>query len=123
MASTESDKLHESPELQSAASELLQLPGSLYEPTKVNGQVMVKIRLARHGAKKKPYYHIVVTDVQNARDGSFLEQIGVYDPNKPMAEARIERDRLDYWVGVGAQITESLKKVVREHAKAAAAAG
>lgn len=84
---------------------------------------MVKIRLARHGAKKHPYYHVVVTDVQNARDGRFLEQIGTYDPAKPMSEARIDRDRLAYWVGVGAQVTTSLKKVVREHDKAAAAAG
>jgi small subunit ribosomal protein S16 len=83
---------------------------------------MVKIRLARHGAKKHPYYHIVVSDVQSSRDGGFLEQIGTYDPAKPMQEARIDRDRLEYWVGMGAQVTTSLKKVIREQAKVAAAA-
>lgn len=84
---------------------------------------MVKIRLARHGAKKRPYYHIVVTDVQNSRDGSFLEQIGTYDPAKPMAEAKLDRERLEHWVGFGAQITTTLRKLIREQKKAAPAEG
>ena len=83
---------------------------------------MVKIRFARFGAKRQPYYHIVVTDSQNPRDGSFLEQIGTYDPAKPMTEAKLDRERLDYWVGVGAQLTGSMKKVARELAKASASA-
>ena len=83
---------------------------------------MVKIRLARFGAKRHPYYHIVVTDSQNPRDGKFIEQIGTYDPAKPMSEAKLDRARLDHWVGVGAQITTSLKKVVRECAKTSATA-
>lgn len=83
---------------------------------------MVKIRLARFGAKRHPYYHIVVTDSQNPRDGRFIEQIGTYDPAKPMSEAKLDNERLDYWVGVGAQVTTSLKKVIRERGKAAAAA-
>ena len=82
---------------------------------------MVKVRLARHGAKKHPYYHIVVTDSENRRDGRFIEQIGTYDPAKPMADARVDRTRLDYWLGVGARVTESLAKVLREHQKALAA--
>lgn len=83
---------------------------------------MVKIRLARFGSKRRPYYHIVVTDSQNPRDGKFLEQIGTYNPAVPMTEAKIDTDRLDYWVGVGAQVTTSLKKVVRERGKVAEAA-
>ncbi len=83
---------------------------------------MVKVRLARHGSKKRPYYHIVVTDSQKARDGRFIEQLGTYDPAKPMAEARIDHDRLAYWVGVGAQPSESLGRVIREHKKALDAA-
>jgi small subunit ribosomal protein S16 len=83
---------------------------------------MVKVRLARHGSKKRPYYHIVVTDSQNARDGRFIEQLGTYDPAKPMAEARIDHDRLAYWVSVGAQPSESLGRVIREHKKALDAA-
>ena len=82
---------------------------------------MVKIRFARFGAKKHPFYHIVVTDSENARDGRFIEHIGTYDPAKPMAQAVLERDRLAHWVGRGAQISESLQKVIREHTKAAPA--
>ncbi|MGD8863444.1 MAG: 30S ribosomal protein S16 [Myxococcales bacterium] len=84
---------------------------------------MVKIRLARHGAKKTPYYHIVVADSQSPRDGRFIEQIGTYDPAKPMTEAKIDRERLDHWIGQGAKVTETLRKVIREQSKAAAAAG
>lgn len=80
---------------------------------------MVKIRFARHGSRGNPYYHIVVTDSQNARDGRFIEQIGTYDPAKPFSEAKLDRERLDHWVGVGAQLTTSLRKLVREQAKAA----
>ena len=84
---------------------------------------MVKIRFSRKGAKKHAFYHIVVTDSEAARDaGTFIEHIGTYDPAKPMTEAKIERDRLNHWVGKGAQVSESLKKVLREQAKAAPAA-
>ncbi len=79
---------------------------------------MVKIRLSRHGAKKNAYYHVIVTDHESPRDGKFIEQIGTYDPQKPMADARIDLDRLAYWVGVGAQPSETLAKVLREHKKA-----
>jgi small subunit ribosomal protein S16 len=82
---------------------------------------MVKIRLARFGAKKRPFYHIVVTDSENPRDGLFLEQIGTYDPAKPAAQARLDRARLEHWVGRGAQLSETLAKVVREQPKAAPA--
>jgi small subunit ribosomal protein S16 len=83
---------------------------------------MVKIRFARFGTKKRPYYHIVVTDSENCRDGRFIEEIGLYDPKKPMALATVDHGRLAHWVGLGAQISLSLKKVVREQAKAAVAA-
>jgi small subunit ribosomal protein S16 len=83
---------------------------------------MVKIRFARFGAKKHPFYHIVVTDSENPRDGRYIERIGTYDPAKPMAGAVVKRDRLEHWVGRGAQLSESLAKVIREQAKTAAAA-
>jgi small subunit ribosomal protein S16 len=82
---------------------------------------MVTIRFTRRGAKKRAFYHIVVTDSENPRDGKFIEQIGTYDPARPMAEARIDRMRLDYWRGAGAQLSVALKKVIREQAKTAAA--
>ncbi len=82
---------------------------------------MLTVRLSRFGAKKRPYYHIIVTDSENRRDGRFIEQLGTYDPKKPMAEARVDRERLGYWTGMGARLSESLAKVLREHAKALAA--
>jgi small subunit ribosomal protein S16 len=82
---------------------------------------MVKIRFARFGAKKRPFYHIVVTDSENPRDGRFLEQIGTYDPSKPHQQAVLKRERLTHWVEKGAQLSVSLEKVVRELAKAPAA--
>ena len=82
---------------------------------------MVKVRLARAGAKKRPYYHIVVTDKENARDGRFIEQIGTYDPSRPIEEAKVDYPRLDYWVGVGAQISDRVRHVVSQHKKSAAA--
>jgi len=82
---------------------------------------MVTIRLSRHGSKKRPFYHIVVTESESARDGRFIEQIGTYDPQKPMTTASIDRGRLDHWVGVGAQMSETLAKVLREQQKTAAA--
>lgn len=83
---------------------------------------MVTIRFARRGAKKHAFYHIVVTHSENSRDGKFIEQIGTYDPARPMTEAKIDRARLDYWVGVGAQRSAAFKKVLRELAKVAAPA-
>jgi small subunit ribosomal protein S16 len=83
---------------------------------------MVKVRLARAGAKKRPYYHIVVTDKEKPRDGRFIEQIGTYDPSRPIGEAKVDYRRLDYWVGVGAQVSDRVRDVVKEHKKAAAVA-
>jgi small subunit ribosomal protein S16 len=80
---------------------------------------MIKVRLARFGTKKKPYYHIVVTNSESPRDGRFIEQVGTYDPRKPMTEAKIDHERLQYWVGMGAQTSESLSKVIRELKKTA----
>jgi len=82
---------------------------------------MVKVRLARAGAKKRPYYHIVVTDKEKPRDGRFIEQIGTYDPSRPIGEARVDYPRLDYWVGVGAQVSDRVASLVKEQRKANAA--
>lgn len=78
---------------------------------------MVKIRLSRAGSKKRPFYHVVVTDKSNARDGRFIEQIGHYDPARPLTEARIDHDRIAYWVSVGAKLSDRMKKIARDHAK------
>lgn len=82
---------------------------------------MVKIRLARGGAKKSPFYHVVVTDGRNARDGRNIERIGYYNPVARGAEKRVEIDaeRVKHWVSNGAQLTDKVAQLVKETAKAA----
>ncbi len=83
---------------------------------------MVKIRLARGGAKKRPFYHIVVTDVRNKRDGRRIERIGFFNPIARGHEVRlrVNLDRVDYWTGVGAQLSERVRHLVSEAREAAA---
>lgn len=77
---------------------------------------MVKIRLARGGAKKRPFYHIVVTDARNKRDGRKIERIGFFNPVAKGKEERLrlDLDRVDYWSGVGAQCSERVSHLVSE---------
>ncbi|MDO9420480.1 MULTISPECIES: 30S ribosomal protein S16 [Herminiimonas] len=83
---------------------------------------MVVIRLARGGAKKRPFYNIVATDSRNRRDGRFIERIGFYNPVASGAEEsiRIAQDRLSYWQGVGAQLSPTVARLVAQAGKAAA---
>lgn len=81
---------------------------------------MVRIRLARAGTKKAPFYRIVVTDQRSARGGRFLETIGTFDPLKKDALATVKTDRLSYWQGKGAQLSETLDVLLKKAAKAAA---
>ncbi len=83
---------------------------------------MVKIRLARFGAKKKPYYHVVVTDSESPRDGKFLEHIGTYDPSRPDEDIRLEMDRAEYWMSVGAQPSDRARRVINTVRRLQAAA-
>jgi small subunit ribosomal protein S16 len=83
---------------------------------------MVKIRLSRGGAKKLPFYHIVVTDSRKARDGRKIERVGFFNPVARGQEERLRVDleRVEYWKGVGAQLSERVKSLVSEaRAKAA----
>jgi len=77
---------------------------------------MVKIRLSRGGAKKHPFYHIVVTDSRKARDGRSIERVGFFNPVARGQEERLRLDleRLDYWTGVGAQLSDRVKSLVSE---------
>ncbi|MBU0991673.1 MAG: 30S ribosomal protein S16 [Proteobacteria bacterium] len=77
----------------------------------------VKIRLARRGAKKKPFYRIVVADGEAPRDGRFLEVLGTYDPLKDPAQVVFKKDRVDYWMGEGAQPTETVKSLFKKEGK------
>ena len=84
---------------------------------------MVKIRLTRGGAKKRPFYHIVVTDQRNKRDGRSIERIGFYNPVATGNEKRVELnvDRVNHWVSHGAQLTDKVRVLVKEAAGQAAA--
>ena len=82
---------------------------------------MVTIRLARGGAKKRPFYHLVVTDSRARRDSSYIERLGYFNPMAKGQEVRLnlEQDRIDYWVGQGAQASERVAKLLKAEAKAA----
>ena len=83
---------------------------------------MVVIRLARGGAKKRPFYNIVAADSRNRRDGRFIERIGFYNPvaSGSAETLRIATDRLTYWQQNGAQLSPTVARLVKQSAKAAA---
>jgi len=75
---------------------------------------MVKIRLRRMGAKKNPYYRVVVADSHFARDGRFIEEIGTYNPIADPAEIKIDAERAQYWIKNGAQPTDTAKALLKK---------
>ncbi|MFV2060396.1 MAG: 30S ribosomal protein S16 [Gammaproteobacteria bacterium] len=83
---------------------------------------MVVIRLSLGGAKKRPFYQIVVADSRNARDGRYIERVGYYNPRAKGGETGLElnHDRIDYWVANGAQASDRVTKLLKDAAKAAA---
>ncbi|MEW5009864.1 MAG: 30S ribosomal protein S16 [Cycloclasticus sp.] len=83
---------------------------------------MVKIRLSRTGAKKRPFYHVVVADSRRSRDGRYIERVGYFNPRATGGEVRLTLDtaRVDHWVGEGAQATERVSKLIKEAVAAAA---
>lgn len=85
---------------------------------------MVIIRLSRGGSKKRPFYHVVVADSRNSRDGRFIEQIGFFNPIARGKEERlrIQQDRIDHWVGLGAQVSDRVASLSKQAAKQAVAA-
>jgi len=85
---------------------------------------MVTIRLARGGAKKAPFYHIVVTDSRNRRDGRYIERVGFFNPvAKGNAEKlRVDLARTEHWIGQGAQPSDRVHKLLKDYKKANAAA-
>ena len=74
---------------------------------------MVKIRLRRMGAHKKPFYRIVVADSRAPRDGKFIEEIGYYDPMKSPADNRIDEEKAKKWLATGAQATDTVKRLFK----------
>jgi small subunit ribosomal protein S16 len=84
---------------------------------------MVTIRLARGGSKKRPFYHLTVTDHRNARNGRFIERVGFFNPVARGQEERlrVDADRIEYWQGQGAQLSERVAKLVKDAAAAESA--
>lgn len=82
---------------------------------------MVTIRLARSGAKKRPFYHVVATDKRSARDGRFIERVGYYNPNAKGGEQKLVLDhaRIEHWTQNGAQLSERVAYLVKSAPKAA----
>ena len=82
---------------------------------------MVTIRLSRGGAKKRPFYHLTVTDSRNPRDGRFIERVGFFNPIAKGGEERlrVDNERVDYWVSQGAQVSERVAALVKESKSAA----
>ncbi|MEN9721258.1 30S ribosomal protein S16 [Limnohabitans sp. MMS-10A-178] len=83
---------------------------------------MVVIRLSRGGSKARPFFNIVVADKRNRRDGRFIERIGFYNPIAKGTEEglRVVQDRLTYWIGVGAQVSPTVQRLVKQAAAKAA---
>ena len=75
---------------------------------------MVKIKLTRMGAHKKPFYRIIVADSRARRDGPFIEILGTYDPKKEPSEIKVDIERAKHWLGNGAQPTESVRKLLQK---------
>jgi len=74
----------------------------------------VKIRLARFGAKKRPFYRIVVADERYPRDGRFLETVGTYNPMVEPSEVTMKQDRIQYWLGQGAKPTSTVNSLIKK---------
>ena len=80
----------------------------------------VKLRLARRGAKKHAFYHVVATDSRNPRDGRFNEEIGTYDPNFSPAKVTLKQDRLEHWLKMGAKPSATVAQLIKLARKTAA---
>jgi small subunit ribosomal protein S16 len=82
----------------------------------------VTIRLTRAGSKKVPFYRVVAADRRSPRDGRFIEQLGVYDPLRDPVEFRVDPERLDHWIKVGAVPSQTVSELLRRQRRGAAAA-
>ena len=83
---------------------------------------MLAIKLLRTGAKKRPSYRIVVKEKQSKRDGAYLENLGTYNPTRQPAEVKLKAERVQYWIKKGAQPTDTVRRLIKQAAKAQAAA-
>ncbi len=81
---------------------------------------LLAIRLMRMGAKKQPSYRIVVKEKLSKRDGAYIENLGTYNPTRNPAEINLKADRVQYWIERGAQPTETVRRIIKQNAKAQA---
>ena len=97
------------------------MPGG---PSQGIEQAMVTIRLSRGGAKKRPFFQVVVTDSRNRRDGRYIERLGFFNPvaNEKQERLRLDLERLDYWAGKGAKVSDRVASLAKEARKQSAAA-
>ena len=82
---------------------------------------MLAIRLMRMGAKKSPSYRVVVKEKLSKRDGAYVENVGFYNPTRDPAEVRLDLERVNYWIAKGAQPTDTVRQLIKQQARAAAA--
>jgi small subunit ribosomal protein S16 len=82
---------------------------------------LLAIRLMRTGAKKRPSYRIVVKEKQSKRDGAYLENLGTYNPTRQPAEINLNAERVRYWIEKGAQPTDTVRRLIKQSAKAQSA--
>ena len=82
----------------------------------------VSIRLRREGSKNRPYYKVVVADKRSPRDGKFLEIIGTYDPKKTGHNSTLKLERAEYWIGRGAQPSDTVRSLIKKNKKNATGA-
>jgi small subunit ribosomal protein S16 len=78
----------------------------------------VTIRLSRHGAKKRPFYRIVVSDRRFPRDGRYIEQVGTYDPNAATGALKLDRDKIETWMKKGAKPSQTVSELIQKEKKA-----
>jgi small subunit ribosomal protein S16 len=78
----------------------------------------VTIRLSRHGAKKRPFYRIVVSDRRYPRDGRYIEQLGTYDPNAATGGVKLDREKVEAWIKQGAKPSQTVSELIKKEKKA-----
>jgi len=83
---------------------------------------LLAIRLTRHGAKKKPFYRVIVAEKESKRDGRFVEIVGHYNPCREPIELKLNHERIDYWIARGAQPSETVAGLIRKSVKTQAEA-
>jgi small subunit ribosomal protein S16 len=83
---------------------------------------MLAIRMRKMGSKKRPFFRVVVIDSRTARDSSFVEIVGHYNPRTKPARVEINRERIDYWIGKGAQVSDTVRTLLKRHVTGSTAA-